>query len=134
MARVGGREYQALRATFRAKCAAEDAPCWMDGQPIAYDEPDGSTDDAFELDHYYPVSTHPHLEMDPANYRPSHRLCNRTRGNSAPAPPINNNSRNWNSPRPATKGTDHEEPERRDAPQPTSLRDHYPALRRLGRE
>ena len=133
MARVGGREYQALRTVFRAKCAAEDLPCWMDGQPIAYAEPDGTTDDSFELDHYYPISTHPHLEMDPANFRPSHRLCNRTRGNSAPAPPINNNSRNWNAP-PPTKGTPHE-PEREAAEAaPTSLRDHYPALRRLGSE
>lgn len=93
--RIGGKEYQKLRATFRAASAAEDAPCWMDGQPIAYDEADGTTDDAFELDHYYPVSTHPHLEMDPANFRPSHRSCNRSRGNGTPQPPVDNLSRAW---------------------------------------
>lgn len=99
MARVGGREYQALRSIFRAACAEADEPCWMDGQPIAYDEPDGSTDDAFELDHYYPVSTHPQLEMDSANFRASHMSCNRRRGNGPPLPQITNPSRNWNAPK-----------------------------------
>lgn len=93
--RVGGKEYQRLRATFRARCVAADEPCWMDGHPIAYDEADGTTDDAFELDHYYPVSTHPLLEMDPANFRPSHRSCNRSRGNGSPLPAIDNLSRAW---------------------------------------
>lgn len=100
MARQGGSTYQALREVFRAECVAADAPCWMDGQPIAYDEPDGTTDDSFELDHYYPVSTHPHLEMDAGNFKPSHRQCNRSRGSGAPAPLINNPSRDWNKPRP----------------------------------
>lgn len=98
MARQGGSGYQALRAVFREECRTADSPCWMDGQPIAYDEPDGTTDDSFELDHYYPVSTHPHLELDPANFRPSHRLCNRSRGSGAPAPLIDNTSRDWNRP------------------------------------
>lgn len=98
MARVGGREYQKLRAVFRAECAAADEPCWMDGQPIAYDEPDGTTDDSFELDHYYTVSLHPDKEMDPANFRASHMSCNRRRGNGPPLPQITNPSRNWNAP------------------------------------
>lgn len=100
MARQGGSAYQALRDVFRAECVKLDAPCWMDGQPIAYDEPDSSTDDSFELDHYYPVSTHPQMELDPANFRPSHRLCNRSRGSGAPVPLIDNTSRNWNKPAP----------------------------------
>lgn len=95
MARVGGRQYQAERAVFRAKCAAEDRPCWICGQPIAYDEPDSSTDDSFELDHFYPVQTHPHLEMDPGNFMPSNRSCNRSRGTGAPLPPVDNVSRDW---------------------------------------
>lgn len=101
MARVGGKQYQALRRDFRAKCAAEDAPCWMDGQPIAYDEQDGTVDDSFELDHFYPISTHPHLEMDAANFRPSHMSCNRRRGNGPPLPTLDNVSRDWNKPRKA---------------------------------
>ena len=97
MARVGGKEYQQLRATFRAACEVADEPCWMDGQPIAYDEKDSSTDDSFELDHYYPVSTHPDKEMDVANFKASHMSCNRRRGNGPPLPQINNPSRNWNA-------------------------------------
>lgn len=93
--RVGGKEYQQLRTIFRAACVERDETCWMDAQPIAYDEPDGTTDDSFELDHYYPVSTHPEHEMDPANFRASHRSCNRSRGNGAPLPPIDNPSRAW---------------------------------------
>lgn len=101
MARVGGREYQALRKIFRKRCADNDEPCWICGQPIAYDQADSSTDDSFELDHYYPVSTHPDLEMDPANFRPSNMSCNRSRGNSAPLPVVDNLSRNWGHPQPA---------------------------------
>lgn len=100
MARQGGSAYQALRTPFRAECAATDAPCWMCGQPIAYDEPDSTSDDSFELDHYYPVKTHPHLELDPANFRPSHMRCNRSRSAGAPTPVIDNLSRDWNKPRP----------------------------------
>lgn len=98
MARVGGREYQALRAVFRETCMRADEPCWICGQPIAYEQPDSSTDDSFELDHYYPVSTHPQLELDPANFRASNMSCNRSRGKGAPLPQINNPSRNWNQP------------------------------------
>ena len=98
MARQGGSTYQALRSEFRLACADADSPCWICGQPIAYDEPDGTTEDSFELDHYYPVSTHPHLELDPANFRPSNMRCNRSRGNGAPAPLIDNTSRDWNRP------------------------------------
>lgn len=59
--------------------------CWICGQPIDYEAApdDYSNDDRFELDHYYPVSTHPHLQEDPANFRPAHAGCNRTRGNSS---------------------------------------------------
>lgn len=75
-----GRAWRQLSADFRKVCEESDAPCWMDGQPINYaagpDEPD-----AFNVDHFYPVSTHPELGNDPANLRPSHRACNIARGN-----------------------------------------------------
>ncbi len=34
----------------------------------------------YELDHYYPRSTHPELTDDPANFRAAHSNCNRSRG------------------------------------------------------
>ena len=94
--RVGGKQYQRLRAIFRAECVEEDRACWICDQPIAYDEEDGKLDDSFELDHYYPIKTHPQFEMDPANFQASHRSCNRSRGSGAPTPPVNNTSRDWN--------------------------------------
>lgn len=58
-------------------------PCWICTQPIDYDAPPNHPD-SFEPDHYYPVSTHPHLANDPANLRASHSKCNRSRGNKPP--------------------------------------------------
>jgi hypothetical protein len=87
------RRMKRLRKEFRAESAANNTPCWMDGMPIAY-EVEG-VDDSFELDHYYPVSTHPELQEDPGNFRASHLLCNRTRGNDAPEPGLGTLSRAW---------------------------------------
>ena len=78
-----GHRWRAISTEFKHRCRALDAPCWICGQPINYDARP-QTPDAFEPDHYYPVSTHPHLAEDPANLRPSHSRCNRTRGNAAP--------------------------------------------------
>lgn len=55
------------------------APCWICGQPIDYQAPAG-TPDAWEPDHYLPTSSHPEYGYDPANIRPSHSSCNRSRG------------------------------------------------------
>jgi HNH endonuclease len=82
-----------LRVAFRAECEAEDRPCWMCGQPIAYGIPD--QDDSFQLDHYFTVSAHPELQEDPANFRASHARCNRQRGDGAPAPTLGSLSRSW---------------------------------------
>jgi hypothetical protein len=83
MARVSSRAFKADRAEFRAACAEANLHCWLCSQAIDYDaaHDDYGNDDRFELDHYYPVSTHPELQADPANYRPSHAGCNRARGN-----------------------------------------------------
>ena len=93
---MGGRwtrRYNTLRVEFRAICQATDEPCWLCGQPIDYLL--GDSDDAFELDHYYPVSTHPEFNEDPANFKPSHRSCNRRRGNNAPKPGLGTTTRHW---------------------------------------
>lgn len=82
-----------LRKAFREACEAEDRPCWIDGMAIAYGIPD--QDDSFQLDHYFPVSTHPELQEDPANFRASHARCNRQRGDRAPIPALGSLSRSW---------------------------------------
>lgn len=75
------RRWRKISAEFRAQCQADNAPCWLCGQPIDYTITDPYDDDAFEPDHYYPVSSYPQHAEDTANLRPSHRGCNRARGN-----------------------------------------------------
>lgn len=65
----------------RADLRARREPCWLCGQRIDYSARP-FTDDAFEADHVFPVSTHPHLALDPGNLRASHMRCNRARGNT----------------------------------------------------
>ncbi|MDK6445737.1 HNH endonuclease [Alloscardovia omnicolens] len=60
------------------------ADCWICHKRIDYTAAPGTTDLSHELDHYYPVSKYPQLQDDPANFRHSHRLCNRQRGNGQP--------------------------------------------------
>lgn len=88
------RAYQTLRAEFRAECEEAGALCWLCGLPIEYGA--GQYDeDAFELDHFFPVSTHPEKAEDPQNFRPSHRRCNQVRGNGAPRPGLGATSVDW---------------------------------------
>ncbi|WP_228407116.1 hypothetical protein [Leucobacter muris] len=92
------RRFIELRARFRAECAAEQAACWICGQDhIDYEAPfdDWENDDRFELDHFYPVSTHPHLQEDPANFRPSAHGCNNERSNGPPRPGLGILSQAW---------------------------------------
>lgn len=89
------RRMRAVREERRTAWAAEDAPCWLCGQPIDWTVADGSTDSSFEYDHYFPASTHPEHYDDPANGRPSHRGCNRDRGNGAPRAGLGTLSRAW---------------------------------------
>lgn len=60
------------------------ADCWICGKRIDYAAKPGTTDTSHELDHFYPVSQYPELQDDPANFRHSHRICNRRRGNGQP--------------------------------------------------
>lgn len=63
-----------------AAAAGERVLCWLCNQPISFDVLDPYADDRFEVDHVWPVSTHPEYADDPNNLRPSHRGCNRERG------------------------------------------------------
>ncbi|MFD4420252.1 HNH endonuclease [Agromyces sp. NPDC058484] len=86
--------YKRVRAEFREQCEAEDARCWLCGQPIDYDALPG-TAYSFEADHFYPASTHPEHLNDPANLKPSHKHCNSSRGNGAPRAGLGTISRDW---------------------------------------
>ena len=95
------RRYRQLRARCLAECQASAVPCWLCAQPIDYTIPwrDPHTgqvnDDAFELDHLYPRSTHPELSEDYGNFRASHRSCNRERGNKMPRGGLGVPTRRW---------------------------------------
>jgi len=54
--------------------------CHICGQPIDYSLKPSSCPDAYEPDHVIPVAVNPELELDLNNILPSHRRCNRARG------------------------------------------------------
>ena len=88
------RRYRALRTKFRAHCADQQLPCWLDGKPIDYslssDHPD-----SWSLDHAQTVSEFPELALDPANFRPAHLGCNKRRGNDVPFIRLGAPSESW---------------------------------------
>lgn len=92
--RRDSRAYRKKRDKFRADSTADNTPCHLCGQPIDYTAEQGHPD-AFELDHFHPVSERPDLIEDPANFRASHGACNRRRGNRAAAFALGSPSRDW---------------------------------------
>lgn len=99
---------QKQKAEFRAECATwqdelmqsdkvAGRPCWLCGMPIDYEAPHDDYENGarYQLDHYYPASTHPEHFEDPANFRPSHAKCNQVRGNQPPRPSLGIPSRQW---------------------------------------
>lgn len=95
------RRYRVMKKAFREKCASENARCWICGHSIDYRIPykDPVTgfvnQDAFQLDHLYPRSTHPEMAEDPANFRPSHGSCNNKRSNKLSMTGIGQTTRSW---------------------------------------
>jgi 5-methylcytosine-specific restriction endonuclease McrA len=97
MPSIQGRDtynYRRLSREHRAACARANAPCWLCGQAIDYALP---ADDAaaYSTDHVRPLSLHPDLAEDPANFAPAHRRCNEARGNRPPPLTLGTPSRNW---------------------------------------
>lgn len=88
------RRYKALRAEFRTKCKARNAPCWLCGNPIGYDLPRDHPE-SFNLDHFIPKSERNDLAEDPRNFRPSHKDCNERRGNDQPHIDLGHLSESW---------------------------------------
>ena len=72
------------------------AVCHICGEPIDYFVPPSSTPDSYEPDHLIPVSLRPDLELDLTNIAPSHRRCNRQRGDGTNGTnTIGERSRRW---------------------------------------
>ena len=88
------RRYKALRAEFRRKCRSNNAPCWLCSRPIDYDLP-REHGECFNLDHAIPKSVRADLAEDPANFRPSHKVCNERRGADAPTIELGRPSEQW---------------------------------------
>lgn len=82
-----GKNYERERAKFKAECAARNDPCWICNNskgPIDYVSkyvPGTRQPLLFNLDHAEAVSLGGH-KSDVANFRPSHYLCNVSRGNT----------------------------------------------------
>lgn len=75
-----GREARQFRAEMKAIWQAINQACAECGQAtIDWDGP-ANAPDSFELDHRHPIATHPELEFDPTNVRPTHSRCNRSKG------------------------------------------------------
>lgn len=95
------RRYRLLKSRFREECARDNARCWICDQPIDYSVPykdpvtGNVNQDAFQLDHLYPRSTHPEMAEDKANFRPSHGSCNNKRSNKMSFSPIGSLTRSW---------------------------------------
>ncbi len=89
---TGDRAYRKVRARFRAQCEKVGQPCHLCGQRIDYTE---DSRDPWELDHFYPRSVRPELALDPANFRPAHRSCNRSRGDAPVTPTLGVPSEDW---------------------------------------
>lgn len=91
-----GRAWRELRQSYRDECEAGNYPCWLCGQPIDYTaKNETESPDAWEPDHFYPVSTHPELGNDRANLRPSHAACNGARSDGDPPLSIGSLSEDW---------------------------------------
>lgn len=86
--------YLKMRDRFRARCQEIGACCHLCGQYVDYDIPAGEVD-SFEVDHFYPVLTHPEMYEDPANFRASHKQCNSQRGAADVKPTLGQLSEAW---------------------------------------
>lgn len=86
--------YLKLAKRYRAQCEDVQAPCHLCGQGIDYTIPAGEVG-SFEVDHFYPVNTHPELFRDSANFRPSHKECNASRGDEPVTPRLGQPSEEW---------------------------------------
>lgn len=88
------QRYKDLRTSYRADCERNTKPCWLCSDPINYTLPKEHPE-AFNLDHAIPVRERPDLLCDPANFRPSHKVCNERRGDDEPTIDLGDPSELW---------------------------------------
>jgi hypothetical protein len=81
-------QYQTLRKQFRRQCqltrnpdGSYGLPCWRCNQLIDY-RLSFPHPGSFSVDHSSPVRTHPHLALDPNNFRPAHLRHNQEAGSA----------------------------------------------------
>ena len=92
----GGRQFEKDRQKFFLESTKQNTVHrWLCGIAHRLDVAQNTTDDSYNLDHFYPVTKRPDLQHDPAGFRPSHTQCNNLRGNKDPATPIGTLSRQW---------------------------------------
>ncbi|TFD80868.1 hypothetical protein [Cryobacterium psychrophilum] len=72
-----------------------EANCWLCKEPIDYTATPSTTPSSHNLDHFFPVSTHPDAQEDPTNFRHAHMLCNQSRGKNAPSLGIGEAVADW---------------------------------------
>lgn len=100
---MGTRDVRHARAVrkavndYREQCKRDRPPCWLCGQEIDYDATDYYAADALQVDHVFPVSTHPERAADPEGMRPAHAGCNLARGNSMTLAELGETSTDWES-------------------------------------
>ncbi|QLQ11166.1 MAG: HNH endonuclease [Nocardioidaceae bacterium] len=88
------RRFKEQRRKFKQRCREHGAVCYHCEQPIDYDAgPDDPN--SFNVDHQFPLSTHPHLAEDPANFLPSCAGCNKARGAGPIRRTLGETSRDW---------------------------------------
>lgn len=93
--RRAGARWQMVRRQAFERDRRANAPCWICGHPIDYSLGYSTCDQAYEADHYIPVSSHPEFEYDLGNIRASHRSCNRSRYDRAGIDLLGKPSRDW---------------------------------------
>ena len=87
--------WRRLRIQCYERDKARGAVCVHCGQAIDYIVKPSSTDASYEPDHKIDVARHPELALLPENVQPSHRRCNRARGNKAGINNLGKRTRNW---------------------------------------
>ena len=88
-------QWKRLRLECYARDRDKNARCVHCGQPIDYTVPPSSTDDSYEPDHRITVAKHPEWALLPENIQPTHRRCNRARGNKAGINNLGRRTRDW---------------------------------------
>ncbi len=91
----GTPAWKRLRLECFERDKAKRALCVHCGQPIDYAVQPSSTDDSYEPDHRIDVASRPEYALIPENVQPSHRRCNRVRGNKAGINNLGRRTRNW---------------------------------------